>query len=336
MEARNQKIIDAIIKKANRDCPGSLALIGIYGSFCTGDIHEKSDLDLMILINDERGYCLSHCFLLEDDYVAHDLYCTTWEALEYDAGFPHPHISKLMDSKIVYCADDAYLQRLEALRAKVSTLNTDESAKKMLENAEKSFAKAMVSAEISKVRYHAVDMVLNCLDAIALLNRRYYHLGGRRVFEEIGTMERKPEHLQTLVEKIAKAESPTAVQEALLPLLQAVEALFEEPLPAPEQIYPGTCEEMLSNWRNKMYLAAETGDIWLSLSSMAALDAMLTELGFYWNVLDRFQPRDLVVSASAYDAVIADYRKEYEKAGVPFQSYPNADAFAAAYLKKQA
>lgn len=37
LEERNQKIIDAIIEKANIVCPGSLALIGIYGSFMTGD-----------------------------------------------------------------------------------------------------------------------------------------------------------------------------------------------------------------------------------------------------------------------------------------------------------
>ena len=55
LEERNQKIIDAVIEKANKVCPGALALIGIYGSFMTGDFYEKSDIDLMIVINDERG-----------------------------------------------------------------------------------------------------------------------------------------------------------------------------------------------------------------------------------------------------------------------------------------
>lgn len=333
MQLRNQKIIDAIIEKANRDCPGSLALIGIYGSFCTGDIHEKSDLDLMILINDEKGYCLSHTFLLEDEYIGHDLYCTTWEALEHDANFTHPHISKLMNSKIVYCADDAYLGRLEEIKSKVTSENTANAAKNLLQTAEQSFAKAMIATEISNIRYHAVDMILNCLDSIALLNGRYYHLGGRRVFEEIGAMEKKPENLQFLVNNIAKANTVVDIKTPLLPLLQAVEALFEEPLPAPDQIYPGTCEEMISNWRNKMYLAADTNDFWLAISSLTALDAMLKELGFHWNILDQFQPDDLTVSAEVYDKIIERYRAEYEKAGVPFQSYANVDAFIKAYLK---
>lgn len=335
MQTRNQKIIDAIIEKANRECPGSLAMIGIYGSFCTGDIHEKSDLDLMILINDEKGYCLSHTFLLEDEYIGHDLYCTTWEALEHDANFTHPHISKLMDSKIVYCADDAYMTRLETLKAKVSTVDTIESAKKMLSNAEQCFAKAMLSDDISVVRFHAVDMILNCLDSIALLNNRYYHLGGRRVFQEIAEMKRSPENLYTLVNTIAKANNVADIKVSLMPLLQTVETLFEEPIPASE-VYPGTCEEMISNWRNKMYLAADINDPWLALSSMTSLDAMLKDLGFHWNILNQFQPNDLTASAKVYDKIIQQYRAEYEKAGVPFQSYANVDAFVREYTKKKA
>ena len=65
----NQKIIHAVIKKAETVCPGSLALIGVYGSVCTGDIHDKSDLDLMILINDDAGWQLSDGFIIDDNIM---------------------------------------------------------------------------------------------------------------------------------------------------------------------------------------------------------------------------------------------------------------------------
>ena len=335
MQMRNQKIIDAIIEKANRECPGSLAMIGIYGSFCTGDIHEKSDLDLMILINDEKGYSLSHTFVLEDECIGHDLYCTTWEALEHDSHFGHPNISKLMDSKIVYCADDAYMFRLEALKARANTANTAEAAEKTLQEARERLAQAMTAEGLANVRFHAVGTILSCQGAIALRNGKYFRLGTRRVFEELGAMEHVPENLQELVDRIVAADSCDAIKAGLITLLQAVEKLFVQPLPEP-QIYPGTCEEMISNWRNKMFLAARTGDRWLAISSMTALDAMLKELGFDWNVMDRFHPDDLNASAAAYDDVIARYQEEYRKAGVPFQSYPNVDAFVEEYTKKKA
>ena len=60
----NQKIIDAIIAKAEKICPNSLSLIGVYGSFATGDIYEKSDLDLLILIQDDDGWKLGTGFIL--------------------------------------------------------------------------------------------------------------------------------------------------------------------------------------------------------------------------------------------------------------------------------
>ena len=123
LETRNKKIIDAVLEKEKALCPGAVALIGIYGSFQTGDIHPLSDLDLLILINDERGWQLGKTFIQEDLGVGHDIYCTDWESLRQDARYEHPHISKLMDSRIVYCADEKYRTELEELRDRVrSTL----------------------------------------------------------------------------------------------------------------------------------------------------------------------------------------------------------------------
>ena len=91
LEIRNRKIIDAVIRKEQAVCPGAIALIGIYGSFQTGDIHPLSDLDLLILINDDRGWQLGKAFIQEDLGVGHDIYCTTRESLRQDAEYDHPH-----------------------------------------------------------------------------------------------------------------------------------------------------------------------------------------------------------------------------------------------------
>ncbi len=118
-EIRNQKIIEAVLKKEKALCPGAIALIGIYGSFQTGDVHPLSDLDLLILINDERAWQLGTAFIQEDLGVGHDIYCTDWESLRRDAAYEDPNIAKLMDARIVYCADEKYRSELEALRGQV-------------------------------------------------------------------------------------------------------------------------------------------------------------------------------------------------------------------------
>lgn len=334
MLERNQKLIDAIIAKADRECPGALAMIGIYGSFLTGDIHEKSDLDLMILINDPRGYALARTFLQDDIGVGHDLYCTTWEMLESDANFNHPHISKLMDSRIVYCADEGYLIRLDKLRKQALQADTRKAAESALRDAEHAFTLAVLAQDMSSMRVHAGEMIHHTFSAIALLNKRYFHLGTRRVFDEIDTMERKPKELRSLVDAVIGAGNEADIKFAVAALMQAVQTLFQSPVPSPE-VFPGTYEEMFSNWRNKMYLAAELGNRYLSFDSMCGLDSMLRELGFLFDVLGRFDPEDLTASAKAYDEIIETYRREYDNAGIAVQRYPNVDAFIEDYLKKE-
>lgn len=98
LEERNQKIINAVIQRANAVCLDSLALIGIYGSFMTGDYHKKLDLDLLILINDDRGWKLGSTFIQDDLQVGHNIYCTNLERLQNDVRYEHPNISKLMDA----------------------------------------------------------------------------------------------------------------------------------------------------------------------------------------------------------------------------------------------
>jgi hypothetical protein len=114
LRMRNARIIAAIIKKAHRVCPGSIALIGIGGSFCSGDIHERSDLDLCIVINDDDGWKIADCFILNE--VGFDIYCTPWHRLEAMAEYTNPHVMKLLHLDIVYHADNASLTRYISLR----------------------------------------------------------------------------------------------------------------------------------------------------------------------------------------------------------------------------
>ena len=335
MEIRNQKLINAIIAKAQRDCPGSLAMIGIYGSFLTGDIHEKSDLDLLILINDEKGYCLASTFILEDEDIGHDLYCTTWEALEHDAKFTHPHISKLMESKIVYCADDAHLTRLEQLRESARNADTQEAARNLQKEAEAVFAKALLADTLAEARFHAGNVMYNIFGAIALRNGRYFKLGTRRILEEIDTMEYKPHNFSELVATVVQAETLSDLHTSLTQLVKSLNTIFPK-AEITAEVYPGTYEEMFSNWRNKVYLAAKIGNQFLAYDSMCSFDFMLRDLGHNMNVMDCYQPNDLNACAKAYDDILADYKKCYDTAGFAVKSYPNVDAFISEYEKKKA
>ena len=202
LEERNQKIIDAVMKKAAIACPGALALIGINGSFMTGDYYERSDLDLLILINDDRGWQLGCTFIQDDLQVGHDIYCTTWERLQKDAEYEHPNISKLMDAKIVYCADEKYRERLENLRKKASGI------------LEHYYTLAMISEQQSDVLDGAGRVIYYVENAIAMLNKRYFRYGVKRAYEELNAMENRPEKLCGLIDAVLSATSVTHIEKS--------------------------------------------------------------------------------------------------------------------------
>lgn len=352
LDERNQKIIDAVIAKANQVCPGSLALIGIYGSFMSGDIHEKSDLDLLILINDDMGWQLGCAFIQDDLQVGHDIYCTGWESLERDADYEHPNISKLMDSKIVYCVDEKYIERLEELRRKVQEkLNVSfskddyDKAEKLLKEAEHFYTRAMVTDVLPDTWAQVGNVLYYIENAIAMLNKKYFRYGTKRVYEELAQMEWRPENLCELIEEVVSANSVELIKQHLTVLMKEVIRVFDdvgksefnEKKPVTADAVCGTYEEMFSNWRNKMYLAAKEDNRHLAFLSMSSLNEMISDIGTevaidHYNVLGFYDSQNLQKTAEAYDEVLKNYLKEYEKINIQARHYSDIEEFVEAYL----
>ena len=355
LEQRNRKIISAIIEKAAAVCPGSLALIAVSGSFATGDIHEKSDLDLLILINDERGRRLSHTFIQDDLGVGHDLYCTSWDSLRADARYTHPHIAKLMDSKVVWYADEKYVSELESLRAQAraildSPLNEADfsKAEAQLRTAESCLTDALTAENRSDLLNAAGGVLYYTENAVALINKRYFRRSVRRVYDELNEMKLRPANLCGLIEAIVSAETDDAVRESTLLLIREMRRCFHEVrslLPASQKNAPtadalrGTYEEMFSNWRNKMRLAAEEGNRHLSFMSMVSMNAMLSDISEKTDVgvpavMDGYDPQDLIKTAESFDQSLDQYRRVYEQTGLTEARYQDVEAFIREYKKR--
>lgn len=352
LEERNQKIIDAIIEKADRVCPGALALIGINGSFMTGDFYEKSDLDLLILINDDRGQQLACTFIQDDLQVGHDIYCFTWERLDSCSRYEHPNISKLMDSKIVYCADEKYREKLKSLRKRAEDIlsapfseNDYVKAEKLLKEAEHYYALAMTSEQKPKVLDGAGGVIYCIENAIAMLNKRYFRYGVKRAYRELNEMPNKPENLCEMIDDIISAESLADVQKNLTRLMSETLAVFRKAKDsvaadrkaADADTLTGTYEEMYSNWRNKMYAAADAENRHLAFMSLVSANAMFSEIrsevdiGSY-DAMECYDPQDLHKTARSYDSRLNEYLTEYEESGVPVKRYSDIDEFVLDYL----
>lgn len=342
MNQVNQKIIDAIIAKAERVCPDSLLLIGLYGSAATGDVHPKSDLDLLILVGDDKGRQLADGFILEDAGIGYDIYCTGWEMLEGDARCGHAHLSRLLDCKIVYVKDPAALTRLKALQDKARALlasdQRKENARAAMAMAKAVYADAFLAESLSKVRTCAGAAIHYLLDAMMLHHGQYFRLGVKRTFEELSPLS-LPFDLEAMVLSVIRGETAEDIRTGLTALMRCVRDHLNDPMPKEqpsEANLKGTYEEMFSNWRNKMGEAAQRGDLYSSFMNLVSFQFMLDEIAGGADIpeldaMAKFDPLDLLKNAEAFDAILAQYREEYRKIGLEPKVLPNADAFLAQY-----
>lgn len=351
MEQRNQKLINTLLERIRRDCPNAVDMVGICGSFCNGDFHERSDLDLMILINDPKAYGIAECFVIGE--VGFDFYCTTWEMLEENAKCETAHLAKLMDTKIVYCRTEAAMERYMTLREKAKAIlaapfSSDDllRAEKEYRNAELSFSKLMrVQDDLFAARVSATEIMYYAENAVCILNKTYYKYGVKRIFEEFSAMKNVPENFEGLIFELVKAETVSEIKAKAVCLMQAVDTLFEQlrseaavkkEKPCSDNIR-GTLEEMISNFRGKMWKAIESGDAHASVSALASLQSFFDDLASgldmpRYDALSGFDPNDLKKSALAYEAALKMYEEEYSKAGMQLNKYDSVEAFSEHYL----
>lgn len=336
--------IAGIIKKAEAVCSDSLALIGLYGSVATGDTHEKSDLDLMIVINDEFGWRLADTFILNDVDIGYDIYCTGWDMLEEDAKCSHAHLSKLLDSPLVYVREQSAVQRLEELRKKaLSLLASDEryqKAQTAFDNAKKMYADCFLSDAISQIRADAGTAINFLLDAVMLYHGRYFRNGVKRTFDELKALPLSFNMEENIMD-IIRAETNTEIRNGLTTLMRNVRALLLFPSkkvePAPDNI-SGTYEEMFSNWRNKMQEASDRNDLFSSFMSMVSLQSMSSEIAKNvavneFDIMKHFDPHNPEKNLKVFDNALDGFLEEYRKAGIQPKRFADVDDFLANYLE---
>ena len=350
LTARNKKIIEAVIEKVKKVCPDSIALIGIAGSFCSGDFYEKSDLDLCIVINDDDGWKIGSCFILDD--VAHDIYCTYWHQLEEMAQYNNPYVTKLLHLDIVYCADDKYLKKYMDLREKVTKILNEpfgiddlKKVKNHYDSALKAYGKMMIEDEYTNCKYASADVIYYIEFIIYMVNKAYIKRGVKRIPEEIYELKKLPLYFNEYYYQSIKADTLESIKENVTMLIKCVTKYLndvEKETVKKKNVngdrLKGMYEEIFSNWRNKMYYAAENNEPYLSFMSAASCQMVYDDLYEDCNVkrinlMKDFKINDLRKSAEAYDSAMEECKKLYEENGVKVVKYKNITEFTEDYLK---
>ena len=219
-------------------------------------------------------------------------------------------------------------------------------AEKLLKEAEHCYTSAMISEHKSDVLDGAGGVIYYVENAIAMLNKQYFHYGVKRAYEELNAMQNRPEKLCDMIDDVISATSVTDVKKHLSTLIKETIAVFHnvketiavQKKPATGDVLTGTYEEMYSNWRNKMYAAAETGDRHLAFMSLLSSNAMFSEISSevdisQYDVLGGYNSQDLHKTAKAYDDILSEYLKEYRKADIQVKHYSDIEAFVLDYQR---
>ncbi len=349
LHARNRAMIDAVIAKAKKVCPEALDLIAVTGSFARDDYYERSDLDLLIVINAPAGRQLAKCFVLGD--VGHDIYCQTREALEHTATYPDPHASKLLDAKVVYCRNeevDRWYRRLgDELRARmasapdISTLNT---IQEHMNEAWQDFGRLCAAHDLGHCRYFAAGVLYRIEYAVYMLNGAYIRRGIRGIPDEICALPSLPDGFAAHYRALINARTAEDIRRETGALLSTTDRLIKEVktrvcprMPLTSSALRGTHEEIHSNWRSKMYRAAAEDDRYLAWMTEAAAQEFYNGMAAEYemtpvSLMDDAEENDLLARAHHFDRAMQIYGENYIRTKTAFCRYDSVEEFVADYL----
>lgn len=347
---KNELLINMVIERARRDFPGDIAIIGLTGSFSTGDFHEKSDLDLIIINNTERGWGISDCFILDD--VGYDIYCTPWDTRIYEQSIlERPDVASLIDLKVLYYAKPEDLEKLNNFRQKALDALAEpigeaclNRAKKWIDLAKQAYCDTMLGDNIGSVRYASADVLYHLVNALVSMNNTYIKRGIKRYLEEICSYRYVPDDLESLYMSIIEAHAIEDIRIASFNMLNSVTRLHSKmynnfivkPAPTFDNLR-GTYEELWCNYRNKILNSVTTNDAsYAFLSAFGAqgyLDEMTAQKGTRkFDLMQYFDASDLPVVKEKFLEMMEEYVDEYNKVGREVERFKTFEQLYAHYI----
>ncbi len=355
---RNNIIIKLVLEKVQNECPDSVDLIGIAGSFCNGDIYLKSDLDLVIIKSDDGASCLNKCFILED--VGFDIYTSNWAVFEHMAEYHDPYVTKLFDLDIVYSKDVEALKIYRSLQDTLKkNMNDDEYVRKQISNHFSNVLSNYYTLKDTQDRgnfYRLLARIIQELEfTLFMINRSYIKRGVKRIPEEIEKLEILPSSFIGVYKSIFKSNSLEDIKLNVFKLINNTRYLLDKmgidyktsdiqqkskiKKDAKAEDLVGTYEEIYSNWRNKMYHAASINSHYLSFMTMSSCQQFYDDFADSFNIphielLEYYDSKDLEKNAQSFDRALEEWKKLYDAFDLPVQQFASIEELKSSYSKE--
>ena len=354
LELRNNRIINIVQDKIAKNCPNSVDLFAIGGSFVSGEFYEKSDLDLVLISEDDGAGCLDKCFILND--VGFDIYTHNFRSFDEMSLYHNPFVTKLIDLKIIKTSEFG-LRHYKDLQKRLRESMSDD---RQIEKSMKTHFASMVSTlnamkesnDIGETFRRLADILKYAEYIIYMDNRAYVKGGVKKIPSEIASMERIPKGFLELYNNIVFLSDRASIEMQSLKLVTTIEEFLgynmsrlaekeTRKVSPKKEIKPknliGTYEEIYSNWYNKMIHAVSTRNTYLSFVTMAGCQEFYDEMFEEFDIprielINKYNPNSLENNVKSFEFAMEEWKKLYDKFGASVERYKNLEDFEKAYL----
>lgn len=353
---RNNKIIEIVVDAIRKYCPLEVDLIGIGGSFCTGDFYEKSDLDLVIIGSNEAAKVLNKCFILNN--VGFDVYVQDWSRFVSMAEYNSPYVTKLIDLDIKYVKNDnvkdRYLELSNRLKENMNDTDSIKAKIGMKYEVCRSYYKKLINSNDKSDILMNYGMLIRTVEFIIyMINKEYVKGSTRNIPDEINKLSIMPSNFLKAYNSILDFDNMEHIKIIAFGLISSLEAYirysnisFKEDYELPENeikkdvitsdLLTGTYEEIYSNWYNKMKYAVSNNHKYLSFATMVSCQEFYNEMADSYDIpridlIGNYDNDNLQNNVIAFEKAMNEWKKLYDMFNKSVVSYNDLDGLSCLY-----
>lgn len=338
IDSRNNILIRWLVELIEKEYRGHIDFVGMTGS-CAADKEDKySDLDLVIIANDNAERTIGECFIADwdDIRIGYDFYTVSWKRVEGMLG--STWASHILDVVPLWYEDESVKLRWMGLVNRQqeimdAPLGMEQVAvsENSLKNAKQMLADIFLTQDPKWAKNQLSGMLLELTDVICVLNNTYYKYGIKDRILEIEQME-TPEDFVALWHEAMNADQMEEIRRMAVKVCRITEEFWNlkkqtvmqpklEELCSRSEVIDGWYEELFSNYKNKVVRLLETQDMETACTVSFCIQNFLQELeantGMPMPVLYRdLDINNLAALGEGFERVEQEIAEEYRRRGL--------------------
>lgn len=233
--SENTEKLERITEISKKYFEHFLILVNLSGSTKRHVILQQLPMDVTIVYVEQLSSISNteSSFITQVKELGDAIYLEELTRLERKAAYITPNLALLMDSKLFYASDKKleknYHQCKQDAQRKLDFPFTREDYNRAFEYvkfAEYHFSVCMTKNDVSDVRKAAANFLCSIEDALALLNKTYWHLNLACLNQELQALKLKPKKIMELIENLMAAMTAKDIQNAAVALMKEIYSIF--------------------------------------------------------------------------------------------------------------